>query len=59
MKKITFLELANLLGGYSSCADVQYAANTHHAPCNPSKEEMDAEERFWKEWLEAYDSLCM
>jgi len=60
MKQITILELTKLLGGrgVSSCAEVQYMANTHMVPKNPSDEERDAEERFWDNWAELFDRYC-
>ncbi len=60
MKKISPFELTNLMGGYtySSCAEVQFAANTHHAPSKPSPEELEEEERFWDDWRNEFDRLC-
>ncbi len=60
MKKISLCELANLVGGYrySSCAEVQYAAATHHAPSKPSPEEQDAEDEFWDDWYYEFMRLC-
>lgn len=61
MKKVSVTELVMLSGGSvmtSSCAQVQYIANMHMIPENPSTEEQDAEERFWKHWCTLYDLYC-
>lgn len=58
MKKIPLSELVNIMGGYRTCAEVRYAANTHTPPPNPSKEEQEAEDKFWADWLKEYDRLC-
>ncbi|MDE6022035.1 MAG: hypothetical protein K2G13_00890, partial [Muribaculaceae bacterium] len=59
MKKISILELANLMGGYRSCEEVKYAGNTHFRKANLSPEEQDAEDAFWRDWLEEFDRWCM
>ncbi|MDE6536594.1 MAG: hypothetical protein K2M13_00915 [Muribaculaceae bacterium] len=58
MKEISFDEMACLMGGYRTCAEVQYAAATHFTPYDPSPEERDAEERFWADWCNEFDRLC-
>ena len=60
MEKISLSELINIMGGYtySSCAEVQFAADTHRAPSSSAPEVQEAEAKFWEDWANEFKRLC-